>query len=110
MMVDGGSNGHIINDLSLFSVYISNPCAVTQVSGDTADCLGWSLAFVEVSNSPLPIIPLWPSYCMPKNPQNILSQQALKGYNHFKAVNTDALEWLSINDKHNNHIKIPLLP
>jgi hypothetical protein len=47
---------------------------------------------------------------MPKNTQNTLSQQALKRYNHFKAVNTEALEWLSIIDKLNNHVKIPSLP
>eukprot|EP00957_Ditylum_brightwellii_P146256 11135997-Ditylum_brightwellii.AAC.1 len=110
MMADGGVNGHILNDLSLFATYTSNPCAVTQVSGNTADCLGWGLAFMEVPNSFFPITSFWPCYYMPKNPQNTLSQKALKRYNHFKAVNTEALEWLSITNKHNNHVKIPPLP
>eukprot|EP00957_Ditylum_brightwellii_P021277 1605290-Ditylum_brightwellii.AAC.1 len=47
---------------------------------------------------------------MPKNPQNTLSQQALKQYNHFQAVNTEALEWLFLKDKHNTNTKIPSLP
>ena len=110
MHADGGANGHIINDLKLFATYKPNPCAVTQVSGDTANCPGWGLAFMAVPNSSFPIIPLWPCYYMPKNPQNTLSQQALKRYNHFKAVNTEALEWLSFTDKHNNHVKIRTLP
>eukprot|EP00957_Ditylum_brightwellii_P013222 998056-Ditylum_brightwellii.AAC.1 len=33
-----------------FAKYKSNPCAVTQVSGDTANCLGWGLAFMEAPN------------------------------------------------------------
>eukprot|EP00957_Ditylum_brightwellii_P016674 1253476-Ditylum_brightwellii.AAC.1 len=106
-MADGGANGHIINDLTLFSPYKSNTFAVIQVLGDTTNCLGWGLAFMEVPNSSFPIIPLCPCYYMPKNPQNILSQQALKRYIHFKAVNTEALEWLTITDKLNNHVKIP---
>ena len=107
MMADGGANGHIINDLTLFATYKSNPCAVTQVSGDTTNCLGLGLAFMEIPNTSFPIIPLWPCYYMPKNPQNTLSQQALKRYNHFKAVNTEALEWLSFTDKHNIMLRSP---
>eukprot|EP00957_Ditylum_brightwellii_P004755 361748-Ditylum_brightwellii.AAC.1 len=103
MMADRGSNGHILNDLTLLTTYITNPCAVAQISGDTANCLDWGLAFMEVTNSSFPIIPLWPCYYTPKNPQNTLSQQALKRHNHLKAVNTEAIEWLSITDKHNNH-------
>eukprot|EP00957_Ditylum_brightwellii_P047403 3600588-Ditylum_brightwellii.AAC.2 len=110
MLADGGSNGHIINYLTLSATYKSNPCAVKQVSGDTANCLGWGLVFLEVPNSSFPIIPLWHCYYMPKNSQNTLSQRALKGYNHFKAVNTEVLEWLSITDKNNNHVKILSLP
>eukprot|EP00957_Ditylum_brightwellii_P081848 6226195-Ditylum_brightwellii.AAC.1 len=102
-MADGGANGHIINNLSLFVTYKSNPCAVTQVSGDTAGCLDWGSAFIKVPRSSFPNISLWLCYYMPKNLQNAFSQQALKRYNHFKAVNTEALEWLSITDKHNNH-------
>eukprot|EP00957_Ditylum_brightwellii_P069767 5297838-Ditylum_brightwellii.AAC.1 len=64
---------------------------------------------MEVPNSSVPIIPLWPCYYVSKNPQNTLSQQALKRYNHFKAINIEALERLSITDKHNNHVKIPSL-
>eukprot|EP00957_Ditylum_brightwellii_P088474 6738246-Ditylum_brightwellii.AAC.1 len=107
-MEDRGANGHIINDLSLFTTFTSNPCSVTQVSGDLANCLDWDLDFIEIPHSTFPIIPLWPCYYMPKNSQNSLSQQALKQY--FRAVNTEALEWLFLGCKHNNITRIPSLP
>eukprot|EP00957_Ditylum_brightwellii_P072187 5487481-Ditylum_brightwellii.AAC.1 len=91
-MADGGANGRIINNLSLFTTYTFNLCLVAQGSGDSADCLGWSLAFMEIPHSTYPIILLWPCYYMLKNPQSTLNHQALKGYTHFCAVNTDTLE------------------
>eukprot|EP00957_Ditylum_brightwellii_P177475 13517885-Ditylum_brightwellii.AAC.1 len=84
-MADGGANGHTINKLSLFITYTSSPCSVTQVSGESADCLGWGLAFMEITHSTFPIIPVLPCYYRSKNPQNTLSQQALKQYNHFSS-------------------------
>eukprot|EP00957_Ditylum_brightwellii_P193870 14764024-Ditylum_brightwellii.AAC.1 len=68
MMTDGGANGLIFNDLSLLASYIPNKYAVKHVSGDPASCLGWGIVFIETHNSSYPIIPLWPSYYMPKNP------------------------------------------
>eukprot|EP00957_Ditylum_brightwellii_P016698 1255788-Ditylum_brightwellii.AAC.1 len=84
MMADGGANGHIVNDLSLFSSYAENPCQVQQVSCASANCPGWGIVFIQVSDTNFPIVPLWPCYYMPYNPQNTLSQQALKQYNHFQ--------------------------
>eukprot|EP00957_Ditylum_brightwellii_P110224 8407619-Ditylum_brightwellii.AAC.1 len=93
-----------------FISYTSNSCSVTQVPGDLADCVGWGLAFMEILHSTFSNIPLWPCYYMPNNPQNTLGQQSLKQYNHVQAVNTEALEWLFLKDKHNTTIKIPSLP
>ena len=40
------------------------------------------------------IIPLWPSYYMPQNLQNTISQTALKNYNQFRSLRTEALIWV----------------
>ena len=42
------------------------------------------------------IIPLWPSYYMPQNPQNTISQIALKHYNEFINVIIEALRWVQM--------------
>ena len=42
------------------------------------------------------IIPLWLSYYMPQKPQNKTNQTALKHYNEFKNVRTEALRWVQI--------------
>ena len=33
---------------------------------------------------------------MPQNPQNTISQTALKNYNQFRSVRTEALRWVQI--------------
>ena len=33
---------------------------------------------------------------MPQNPQNTISQTALKNYNQFRTVRTEALRWVQI--------------
>ena len=42
------------------------------------------------------IIPLWPSYYISQNPQNTISQTALKYYNEFRNVRTEALRWVQM--------------
>ena len=42
---------------------------------------------------------------MKKKPQNIISQTALKHYNQFRNVRTDALRWLQINTDTGNKLK-----
>ena len=42
------------------------------------------------------IIPLWPSYYMPQNTQNTINQTALKNYNEFRNVITEALRWVKM--------------
>ena len=47
---------------------------------------------------------------MPKNPQDTLSQPALKIYNQYQEVLTEALAWLRIRDLKDNSITIPTIP
>ena len=42
------------------------------------------------------IIPLWLSYYMPQNPQNKISQTALKNYNESRNFRTEALRWVQM--------------
>ena len=110
MMADGGANGHIVNDLSLFSSYAARPCQVQQVSGASANCPGWGIVFIQVPDTNFPIIPLWPCYYMPHNPQNTLSQQALKQYNHFQRVSTESLDHILIQDCHGYTTQLKSIP
>eukprot|EP00957_Ditylum_brightwellii_P140871 10731076-Ditylum_brightwellii.AAC.1 len=90
--------------------YTPNSYAVKQASGDSATCIRLGAVLVEVSSPSFSIIPLWSSYYMPTIPQHTLRHQALKRYSHFKAVNTEALEWIQFIDSNNNKIKLPSLP
>ena len=47
---------------------------------------------------------------MPGNPQCTFSQGALKKYNKYQSVRTEALDWVHIIDNKNNSIKLPTLP
>ena len=40
------------------------------------------------------IIPLYPSYYMPQNSKNKISQTELKHYNEFRNIITEALRWV----------------
>ena len=52
------------------------------------------------------IIPLCPSYYMPKNPQNKMSQTALKYYNQFRSVRAKAIRWLQITTDIGKKVKV----
>ena len=43
---------------------------------------------------------------MPNNPQNTISQPALKFYNKFRSVRTEALEWIKFTDQHGKSTRI----
>ena len=51
------------------------------------------------------IIPLWSSYYMP---QNIIIKTALKNYNQFRSIITEALVWLKITTDTGNKIKVEI--
>ena len=42
---------------------------------------------------------------MPQNPQNTRSQTAIKHYNKFRSVRTEALRWLQITTDTGNKLK-----
>ena len=52
------------------------------------------------------IIPLWPSYYMPQNPQKIVSQTEIKHYNQFRSVRSEALRLLQITTDTGMKIKV----
>ena len=56
---------------------------------------GFGLVMVKIPKTNI-IIPLWPSYYIPQNPQNTISQTALKHYNQLISVKTEALVWVQI--------------
>ena len=66
---------------------------------------GFGLVIIKTPNTKI-IIPLWPSYYMPQNLQNIISKNALKHYNQFKIVRTEALRWLQITTDMGTKIKV----
>eukprot|EP00957_Ditylum_brightwellii_P104801 7988493-Ditylum_brightwellii.AAC.2 len=48
--------------------------------------IGWGLILLRLLHSTFPIIPLWPAYHMPQNPQDTISQVALKQYNKYPGI------------------------
>ena len=52
------------------------------------------------------IIPLWPSYYMPQNPQNTIIQTEIKHYNQFRIVRIESLSWLQITTDTGKKLKV----
>ena len=52
------------------------------------------------------ITPLWPLYYITQNPQNTISQTALKCCNQFRILITEALRWLQITTDAVNKLKV----
>ena len=55
----------------------------------------FGLVIIKIPKTSI-IIPLWPSCYMPQNPQNTTIKTALKHYNEFINVRTEALIWVKI--------------
>ena len=64
---------------------------ITQVTGDPGQYTGIGIVLGRIGNI---IIPLYPSYLMVDNPQNTISTTAIKQYNEYRSVRTEALEWV----------------
>ena len=64
-----------------------------NVSKSHAKCFG--LVIIKIPKTSI-IIPLWSSYYIPHNPQNTIIQTALKHYNEFRHVITEALRWVEM--------------
>ena len=68
-------------------------------------CKRFGLVIIKIPKTNI-IIPLCPSYSMSKIPQNTMSQTALKHYNQFRSVKTEALVWVQITTNTGNKLKI----
>ena len=99
MQIYGGSNSHVLTDIENFLQYKEGPIKIQQLSGTTSSARGYGIEVIRIPKTDM-IIPLWPVYHMPENPQNTLSQNALKDYNKFRSVRTEALQWI----KFTNHL------
>ena len=94
--MDGGSNSNVFTGIKLFAYIRPVPCNVQILNGSLSTAKVFSLVIIEIPKTNI-IIPLWPSYYMPQNPQNTISPTALKYYNEFRNVRTEALRWVKIN-------------
>ena len=58
-----------------------------------AHAKGFDLVIIKIPKTKI-IIPIWPPYYIPQNPQNTISQTSLKHYNKFIIIITEDLRWL----------------
>ena len=74
------SNSHVFTNITMFTYIIPVKCNVQIINGRRSPAKGSGLVIVKIPKTNI-IIPLWPSYYMPQNPQNEMNQTALKHYN-----------------------------
>ena len=94
--MDGGSNSHVFTDIKLFTYIRPVQYNLQILNGIKAPEKGFGLVIIKIPKTHI-IIPLWPSYYIPQNPKNTISQTALKYYNEFRNVITEALRWVQMN-------------
>ena len=87
--LDGGSNSHVFTDRSHFIQYRKRQIQITQISGTKVNSIGYGMVLIRIGEL---VITLWTAYHMANNPQNTISQPALKFYNKFCSVRTEALD------------------
>ena len=68
---------------------------ITQVSGSSASVEGIGIVLARLSATDI-ILPLYPCYYAPSFPQNTLSPPAIKHYNKYRSVRTEALSWVRL--------------
>ena len=97
MMADGGTNPHVLNDVSLFIspalgdkslIMVNNTLSLTKCTG----ILIVSLIGTEH------LILLLPCVYAPDHPRNTLSQLAFKKYNHYRSIRTEVLKCVCFID------------
>lgn len=64
---------------------------------------------IQIPNSDI-VIPLWPCYHMPSNPQVTLSQNATKHYNKFRSVLTEHLIYIKFVNHAGIKAKVHTIP
>ena len=92
---DGGSNSHIFTNKDYFFILQPASGVITQVSGSSAAVEGLGIVFIRVPKSDI-ILPLYPCYYAPSFPQHTISPPAIKHYNHYRSVRTEALSWVRL--------------
>ena len=55
------------------------------------------------------MIPLFPTYLMPGNPQITISPTAIKKYNEYRSVRQEALEWFKITTSDGRLVCVPTI-
>ena len=88
---DGGSNSNLFTDKEHFYIIQPMKSSVTQVWGQSAVCEGIGVVLIQRPKTDI-IIPLYSCYYAPNFPQNTISPNAIKHYNHFCKVTSEALE------------------
>ena len=89
------SNSHMFIDITIFTCIIPVKCNVQILNGRKFPATVFVLVIMKIPKINF-FIPLWTSYYMPQNPQNTISQTALKNYNQFRIVRNEALGLLQI--------------
>ena len=84
----------MFTNIKLFIYIRPVQCNVQILNGSKSPVKGFGLVIIKKPQKI--IIPLWTSYYMPQNPQNTISQIALKNYNEFRNVRTEALRWVQM--------------
>ena len=92
---DGGSNSHIFTSKEFF--YVLHPASgvITQVSGSSASVEGLGIVFIWIPKADI-VLPLYPCYYAPSFPQHTISPPAIKHYNKYRSVRTEALSWVRL--------------
>jgi len=80
--------------MSHYTSFIAKQLQVRQLNGSTVKALGYGLKLIQCPTTKI-VLPLWPTYYMPSNPQCTFSPTALKHYLHFNVI-THHLTTLSI--------------
>ena len=66
--MDGGSNCHMFTVIIILTYIRPIKCNVKILNDRKAPGKGFGILIIKTPNTNI-IIPLWPSYCMPQNPQ-----------------------------------------
>ena len=95
IQADGGSNSHIFNERKHFWRLQETKAMVKGVFGKRNESIGPGIVLVRIDDM---VIPLYPCFFMPDNPQNTLGNNALKKYNNFRSVRQESTEWVRFTD------------
>ena len=74
----------------MFTYIPLEKCNVKILNGGKASAKYIELLIMKKSETNI-IVPLWPTYYVPKNPQHTISKTAIKHYNQFITVRKKSL-------------------